>query len=618
MKEEKQLVFIVGSGRSGTTLLRNILEHHPCVGVSPELKFFDVILANRTRYLFKSWDQKKRIIANRMYRKSMQSEDPLWQGSVLSLAKIENTIDTAKNYDEIFLSLLDLYSTNRDAPIQIEKTPSNVFFLKKIAKKFPNARFIHIVRDGREVVASAKKREWSENVEELSLWWVLSLDAFRKFTRSLVGKKRKYIEVKYENLITNSESELEKVFKFLSISWSGKSLALTLSSIKSFSSFYKNKRGIYKSEHFKLLPQREQQIINVICSKYLSPYGYKSDELIKDDLYSWHTFFLKTKLTGNIWARKIGIFWFWSKVGEISKTDNREELNKQIMEWWEKHPFTLGVGAKNYKKSDLVGGIPVEDMDLKYFLEIERKFRKHSGIGAQKLGDRLLSKLANFSELKGKSVLDVATGPGVHLVAYADAGAYVTGIDLTNYAVQQATKNLRARDLPGIVRQMDAQDMQFKDEIFDFVNAWGCLMHMPDTELAIREIYRVLKPEGKCLAYMYNKSSWPFWFNIFFLRGVLLLGLIRYRGNIDKLTSRYSDGSSIGGNMLTKFYSPRQVEKMFKNAGFNKVEVAPWDIGYEPNHWPMRSFPIFKFLPKFIKKYMSKNWGYGLIIHAEK
>jgi len=47
--EKQKIVFIVGSGRSGTTLLRNILDIHPDIGVSPELRFFDLALSNKSK-----------------------------------------------------------------------------------------------------------------------------------------------------------------------------------------------------------------------------------------------------------------------------------------------------------------------------------------------------------------------------------------------------------------------------------------------------------------------------------------------------------------------------------------------------------------------------------------
>ncbi|MBU6142086.1 methyltransferase domain-containing protein [Patescibacteria group bacterium] len=258
-------------------------------------------------------------------------------------------------------------------------------------------------------------------------------------------------------------------------------------------------------------------------------------------------------------------------------------------------------------------------MTLEYFEEINRRFRKHMGLNVQKPGHPLLSGVIDFdADIKGKKVLDIATGSGLHTVEFAAAGADVTGIDLTPFAVVQTKKNLEVRGFSAEVREMDAQHMDLPDNSFDFVNAWGCLMHMPDTEKAMREIHRVLKPGGRTFAYMYNRSSWPFWFNIILLRGILLAGLVRYKGNITRLTSRYSDGAATGGNMLTKFYTPKQVERMFRAAGFSNVKALPLDLGYEADHWPMNSFPVFKFLPKSVKAWMGKRWGYGLIVYAQK
>lgn len=289
--------------------------------------------------------------------------------------------------------------------------------------------------------------------------------------------------------------------------------------------------------------------------------------------------------------------------------------NNKVKLWWNNNPFAFGVSNAD---NDQVGTIPLGKMNLAYFEEIEKRFRKHSRGGGQEDGAPLLSKLIDYNWLKGKKGLDVAVGSGFSLVSFLMGGARMVGIDITPFAVKHTKRNLEIRGLQTKVLQMDAQKMSFSDEAFDFVNAWGCLMHMPDTGKAISEIYRVLKPEGKALAYMYNKNSWPFWFNIIFLRGIILLGLMRFRGDITKLTSRYSDGYSRGGNPMTKFYSPKEAEKMFLTIGFKNIRVFPWNLPDEPNHWPLRSFPIFKYLPKTVKRFMSKRFGYGLIIQAEK
>lgn len=297
---------------------------------------------------------------------------------------------------------------------------------------------------------------------------------------------------------------------------------------------------------------------------------------------------------------------------------SNSELNKKVSDWWENNPFTFGLSEKS---GDLVGRIDFSKMDLNYFKEIERKFRKHTQGGSQEDGAPLFSKLINYSEdIAGKKVLDVAIGSGFSMVAFLEGGAAeVTGIDITDYAIAQAKANLECRGLEARAKliKMDAQDMKFDDNSFDFVDAWGYLMHMPDTQKGVNEIYRVLKPGGKVMAYMYNKSSWPFWFNTFFVKGILLGKLFTYKFNIDQLTSRYSDGYSVGGNMLTKFYTPKQAGALFKNAGFSRVESFPFAIPGEPNSWPFTRFPIFRYLPKFIKNFMSK-WGYAIIVRAQK
>lgn len=295
------------------------------------------------------------------------------------------------------------------------------------------------------------------------------------------------------------------------------------------------------------------------------------------------------------------------------RPENASET-ESVKDWWNAHPFAFGVSNE---KRDQVGTVPFSRMDRAYFDSIEKRFRKHHRFAAQKDGAPLLSNLIDYATLKGKKVLDIATGSGFAAVALAEGGAEVTAIDLTPFAVAHAQRNFASRNLVGTVLQADAQNLPFPDNSFDIVLAWGCLMHMPDTAEAIREIKRVLKPGGTTVAYMYNKRSWPFWFNIVILRGVFLLGLVRYGFNLTKLSSRYSDGYSEGGNPLTKFYDPEEVGEMFKASGFSESKAGPWQLPEEPDNWPLRSFPFFKFLPPWVKRKIS-YFGYGLIVEARK
>lgn len=287
---------------------------------------------------------------------------------------------------------------------------------------------------------------------------------------------------------------------------------------------------------------------------------------------------------------------------------------EQVENWWDKNPFTYNGGEGVGKQAD-----EVSHLDIAYFDTADRKYIKHTEPGTQKIGTPVFSNYIDFESLKGKKVLDIATGTGFATVTFAKFGAEVTGIDLTDYAVAQTKRNFELRGLQGAVLKMDAQKLDFPDNTFDFVCAHGCLMHMPDTEGAVKEIYRVLKPGGKVYAWMYNKG-WYYWFGIMFLRGVLLGKLIKYKFNDLKMTSRYSDGLKDGGNPHTKFYTKRGFENLFKQGGFSEVVVSINHATAEWDTWPMQSLSFGWIVPKTLQKFLSQklNWGLGASIVAVK
>jgi ubiquinone/menaquinone biosynthesis C-methylase UbiE len=289
---------------------------------------------------------------------------------------------------------------------------------------------------------------------------------------------------------------------------------------------------------------------------------------------------------------------------------------KSIEQWWDENPFSYGASGKN---TDQVGSVSDEEMTLAYFDKLSARFKKHGGIQNSSADTNpILTELVDYNSLRGKKVLDIATGPGIFLVEFAKAGADAIGIDITSYAIKHASRNLELRKLKAPVIKMDAQDLQFPDATFDYVHAWGCIMHMPDTGKAISEIHRVLKPGGKALIYIYNRNSWTFWFNFIFLRGILMGKLLTYKFDIDRLTTRYADGATIGGSPLAKFYSKRQFKEMIDSCGFSKSKYTIWSRASEPESWPLRSFPLFKFLPRSTRKWLSGKFGLALIALVTK
>lgn len=283
---------------------------------------------------------------------------------------------------------------------------------------------------------------------------------------------------------------------------------------------------------------------------------------------------------------------------------NNQKIS-EVEKWWNNNPFT-------YNGSTGVGKVAeAKDLDLQFFKDADRKYKKHSGGATQEDGKPVFSKYIDFESLRGKKVLDIATGTGFSTVTFAQFGAEVTGIDITEYAVEATKRNFTLRGLRGEVLKMDAQVLEFPDNHFDFVCAHGCLMHMPDTNKAVREIYRVLKPGGQVYAWMYHKG-WHYWFGIMFVRGVLLGKFVTYNFSPLRLTSRYTDGSHEEGNPHTKFYSRGGFKRLFKNSGFNDVSVyanhshTEWDV------WPMRKLRVLgRMVPKHIQVFLAEKIGFA-------
>ena len=119
-----------------------------------------------------------------------------------------------------------------------------------------------------------------------------------------------------------------------------------------------------------------------------------------------------------------------------------------------------------------------------------------------------LPRLVDFSSYRGKSLLEVGCGAGIDLVRFAGAGAVVTGIDLSNTAIDLARRNIEQHGLPASLYVMDGEAMQFSENSFDVVYAHGVLQYTADAKKMAAEIHRVVKPGGEVIVMVYNRNSW--------------------------------------------------------------------------------------------------------------
>ena len=169
---------------------------------------------------------------------------------------------------------------------------------------------------------------------------------------------------------------------------------------------------------------------------------------------------------------------------------------------------------------------------------------------------------AEFDNVEGKKVLEIGVGLGADHQKFAEGGADLFGVDLTERAIAHTKSRIKLFGLESILTTGDAENLEYTDNTFDMVYSWGVVHHSPDTEKAIAEIFRVLKPGGKAKIMIYHK-----WSMIGFMLW-LRYGLFKFRPFIG-LSAIYSLYLESPG---TKAYSIKEGHDLFSS--YSDVQVS--------------------------------------------
>jgi ubiquinone/menaquinone biosynthesis C-methylase UbiE len=160
---------------------------------------------------------------------------------------------------------------------------------------------------------------------------------------------------------------------------------------------------------------------------------------------------------------------------------------------------------------------------------------------------------ARFNQVRGLKVLEIGVGLGADHQMFAEAGAKLWGIDLTERAIEHTRRRLGIFGLSSNLAVGDAEALSFSDESFDQVYSWGVLHHSPNTPKTITEVWRILKSGGRASIMIYQKWS---------LVGIMLwirYALLRLRPWIS-LTEIYAQYLESPG---TKAYSIEEARQLF-------------------------------------------------------
>lgn len=216
-------IFVVGCPRSGTTLLQVMLHAHPRIAVPPETRFLVHAYRDRARFGHLSDPTNHLRLAqwitrNRAGKFHMLGLDP---GEVTEqIMAAPPTVGTAVGV------VLRAYAARFGKPRWGDKRPRYWHDIDVLLRLFPDAQIVHIVRDGRSCIASLKRMSWwTTGFDGALANWLMATERARKDTRHLGPDS--FHQLRYENLVTDPETELRRLCGFLGEEFDAAMLATT-------------------------------------------------------------------------------------------------------------------------------------------------------------------------------------------------------------------------------------------------------------------------------------------------------------------------------------------------------------------------------------------------------
>lgn len=247
---EPEGIFVVGVSRSGTTLMRNILERSERIALAPENHFLGHLLEREgARYYFRhagdlAHDETMRKIVDMIYsgefqhRSRWREVSPYWRWLTASVSQeeMERRLVALRAEDRsergLMGAFMRVYADYHGRPIMGEKTPAHLAYVDTLLEWFPNGRVVHMIRDPRAVYVSDQYRRLTKRRPPYS-WLIripfaLSAVLLVQVTWTWAGAARRdrdfrmrypdrYRLVRFEDVVTHPDGTLPALFDFLGV-----------------------------------------------------------------------------------------------------------------------------------------------------------------------------------------------------------------------------------------------------------------------------------------------------------------------------------------------------------------------------------------------------------------
>jgi len=206
--------FVVGADRSGTTLLRVMLERHPQIAIPPESHFIPRLWQRRGRYAAADG----RLVNTERFLADLAAEPRFmkWELPIEAVEAELGRVQGPRLVDGIEAPFR-AYARTRGKAVWGDKTPGYAEQIPLLNRLWPGARFVHMIRDGRDVALSTFALGGSHRTgASAARYWAARVQAARQ-AAPLLGDA--YFELRYEDLLDDAEAQLRRLSTFLGVEY---------------------------------------------------------------------------------------------------------------------------------------------------------------------------------------------------------------------------------------------------------------------------------------------------------------------------------------------------------------------------------------------------------------
>lgn len=264
---------------------------------------------------------------------------------------------------------------------------------------------------------------------------------------------------------------------------------------------------------------------------------------------------------------------------------------EKVREYWDKRPCNIRhsprpIGTKQY----------FDEVEArKYFVEPH------------------IPLFAEFQKWRGKKVLEIGSGIGTDTINFARAGAEVTAVEISEKTLDLAKQRAKVYGLQDKIKFYlgNAEELSkfVYVEPYDLIYSFGVIHHTPHPEKIMEEIKKYTKPGTIIKIMVYHKYSWKvFWILFVFGRGAFW--------KLDEIVAKHSEAQI--GSPVTYIYSKKEARELMKGFKITDISVEhifPYKISDYVNYKYTKVW-YFRYLPKFIFRWLEKHFGWHLLITA--